>query len=467
MPQDNKKVKKLISTNPAKNYAKLGEVVISSDMEIKKRVELAHQAKRTWKELGATKRIQLLRPFYNEFEKNKEKIALLITREMGKPMAESKEEVIEGLEFVKYEFDHGASYLKDEIACQDTESVSRVIFEPRGVAAVILPWNYPFLMFLWGVIPNLIAGNVVVVKHSEQCPLSGKLMAEIMELGDLPKGVFSEIYGDGVQGKYLISQNIDLIWFTGSSKVGTHLYEIAGQKFIKAILEMGGSSPALVFEDADLNSAAEGVYKKRFYNCGQICNAAKRLIVHESIFKSMVDKIKHVIESKIVGDPEDEKTDIGSLVSKKQLEVLVSQVEDAVSRGAQVVVGGKVPESLKGVYYLPTLLTNITPEMKVWSEEVFGPVLSIVPFKTEEEAIALANDTRFGLGAYIYTQDAERARRVASRIEAGMIKINQGESSEPCCPFGGYKLSGMGREHGKYGYYELCQTKAVVEKKFK
>jgi len=230
----------LVSTNPAKGYEELGQVSISSDKEIEEKVKLAHKAKLAWKELGAAKRIQLLEPFYNEFEKRKDELALLITREIGKQIKESREEIVGGLEHFRYELDHGASHLEDEITHEDSQSVSKIIFEPQGMAAVIAPWNYPFMMFIWGVMPNLIAGNTIVFKHSELCPLLGKLLAEIMDLKKLPDGVFAEIFGNGKQGKHLISQDIDFIWFTGSSAVGQCLYEIAGRKFIQAILEMGG-----------------------------------------------------------------------------------------------------------------------------------------------------------------------------------------------------------------------------------
>jgi len=219
-----------------------------------------------------------------------------------------------------------------------------------------------------------------------------------------------------------------------------------------------------MFEDVSVGEAVEQAYPKRFSNCGQTCSAMKRLIVHESIFDQVVDSLKQIVESKQVGDPEDEKTDFGSLVSEKQRHILALQVEDAVSKGAKVIIGGKVPEGLNGAYFLPTLLTNITPEMKVWSEEVFGPVLPIVSFKTEDEALQLANDTPYGLSAQVFTGDEERALRMASRIEAGMIQVNKGGLSPSCNPFGGYKLSGMGRENGKYGLREMCQIKTVITK---
>jgi len=452
---------KLISTNPAKNYEVIGEVDISTDKEIKEKVELANKAKLKWKELGVKKRIELLKPIYEEFKKRKDEFPSLTTKEMGKPIVEAG--VDGSLEKFKWFLENGEKALTDEITHKDEKSMHKIVYEPYGVAAVITPWNFPFSMFIWGTIPNLIAGNTVVFKISEECPLTGKLIEEIMNSKDLPEGVFSEIYGDGNVGQKLAESDVNLIWFTGSTKVGKLLYKIAAEKFIKVILEMGGSSPAVVFDDVDVSDIISEIYVERFRNCGQVCDAIKRVIVHESIFDEVVEKLKEEVEKKIIGDPSDEKTQIGSLVAKRQLDLLESQVKDAINKGAKIITGGKTPENLKGAFYEPTILTNITKDMCVCTEEVFGPVLPIVTFKTEEEAIELANDTLYGLGSRVYSKDLERARRVASKIEAGTVEINHGSRWLPCNPFGGYKQSGMGREHGIIGFRELCQIKVISE----
>lgn len=456
---------KLISTNPAKGYKVIGSVEISTIQEIKQKVANAHKVKTAWKELGVEKRIELLRPIFQELIRRKAELALLITREMGKPIKESLDDIAWDKDYFDWFLENGKKYLSDEITFEDYKSVHKIVYEPLGVAAVIVPWNFPFDMFLWGVIPNLITGNTVVFKHSEECPLTGKLIEEVMSKSNLPKGVFSEVYGDGKVGETLANQDINLIWFTGSTKVGKKLYEIAGKKFIKAILEMGGSNPAIVFDDVDVSRIIDKIYTKRFLNCGQVCDAMKRLIVHQSIFSEILERFKKEVETKVVGDPESKGTDIGSLVAKRQLDLLESQIEDAISKGAKAITGGKRPQNLKGAYYQPTILTNIKRNMRVWTEETFGPVLVIVPFKTENEAIKLANDTTYGLGAQIYSGDKERALRVASKIEAGTIDINKGNHWLPCNPFGGYKNSGMGREHGRYGFQELTQIKVVAIEK--
>lgn len=456
-------MEKLVSTNPSKNYAVIGEVGISTDAEIKENVEKANKIKLEWKELGVKKRIELLKPIRDEFLKRKDEIALLITKEMGKTLKDSKGEVNGFLEEFKWMLDNGENALKDEITHKDNKSVHKIVYEPYGTAAVITPWNYPFGMFVWGVIPNLIAGNTVVFKISEECPLVGKIIEEVMLSQKLPEGVFSEVYGAGDIGHKLVQSDINLIWFTGSTKVGKELYKIAADKFIKVILEMGGSNPAIIFEDADIDGAIKKIYSGRFDVCGQVCDAIKRLIVHESIFDKVVEKLKKEAETKIVGDPENPKTDVSCLVAKRQLDLLKDQVENAVSKGAKIITGGKSPDNLEGAYYLPTILTNIKPDMRVWHEEVFGPVLPIVSFNDEDEAIRLANDTRYGLGAVIFTRDKEMAKRAASRIEAGTIEINQANHWLMCNPFGGYKQSGMGREQGIVGFRELCQIKVVSE----
>lgn len=455
-------MKQLISTNPAKNYKKIGTVEISTSQEIKKKVELANQAKAAWKELGVEERTKLLKPLYKVLQKRKKEIALLTTREIGKPINEALDDLEWDSGYFKEFLKYGREYLKDEVTHKEKGRVHKIVYEPVGTAAVVVPWNFPLANFLWGVIPNLIAGNTVVFKHSEECPLLGKLAEEIMNQTKLPRGVFSEVYGDGRIGELLVRQDVDLIWFTGSSEVGKNLYQIAGSKLVKAILEMGGSNPAVIFEDVSVDGIIDRLYDGRFFNCGQVCDSIKRLIVHQSLFNEVVEKLEKRVEEVVVGDPENKKAQIGSLVAKRQLELLKSQVEDAVEKGAKVITGGKSPDDLKGAYYLPTILTDVKRNMRVWREEVFGPVLPVVSFKTEEEAIKLANDTVYGLGAQVYSKDKKRALRVASKIEAGCVDINQGDHWLACNPFGGYKESGMGREHGRYGFQELCQLKVIA-----
>ena len=455
----------LISINPATGE-KLGEVKISTDEEIKNKVAEAQSVKLQWKEIGVRKRAEILRKLYNLFEKRKEELAHLVTKEMGMPISQSRSmDVQSGLDYFKWYLENSEKYLSPEITSEDNKSIHTVYYEPIGVAAVIAPWNFPFSNFVWTAIPNMLVGNPVVFKHSEECPLFGKLVDEIVKEANLPNGIFSEIYGDGKVGAKLVEQNIDLICFTGSAVVGKQLYQAAAKKFIKIVLELGGSAPGLVLKDADIDNVLETIYFSRFVNCGQACDALKRLIVDESIVDKLVEKLKKYLESKNVGDPENEETEIGSLVAKRQLDLLKTQVENAVEKGAKIIIGGSSIEGSKGNYYKPTILTNVKPNMRVWKEEVFGPVLPIVTFKTEDEAVKLANDTKYGLGAYVFTRDKNKAKDLASKIDSGMVQINNTSYILPCSPFGGYKESGIGREHGKYGLRELSQIKVVSNEK--
>ncbi len=453
---------KLVSTSPSSGYSVLGSVDISTDSEIRSKVTEANKAALMWKEISIKKRIALLKPVYEEFKSRSDEIASLITGEMGKPIENAKSEASGHVEGLKWFFDHAEAALADEITHEDAKSIHKIVYEPLGTAAVITPWNYPFGMAVWGIFPNLIAGNTVVFKTSEECPLIGKLVEDVIAK-HLPKGIFSEVYGAGDVGEKLARSDVNLIWFTGSSRVGKLLYKIAADKFIKVVLELGGSNPCIVFGDVNVREIAPLIYNERFWNCGQSCDALKRLIVHESVFDRLVSELKAIVEKKKVGNPHS-KVDLGSLVAKRQVVLLEEQVKDAVKKGAHIITGGHAPE-LDGAFYEPTILTNITKDMRVWQEEVFGPVLPIISFKTEDEAVALANDTKYGLGSRILSKDKERAKRVAARIEAGTVEINGASRWLSCNPFGGYKSSGMGREHGIVGFRELSQIKVVSMEK--
>ena len=455
---------RLVSINPANNEV-VGEVEITSHAEITNKVTQAHKVKNQWKDMGVLKRAEILKPLIDLFKKRKKDLAMLTTREMGKPVSQSLGGFDWELNYVEHFLADAPKYLQEIKTVENKTELHRVVFEPRGVAACIAPWNYPFSNIVWGVIPNLLAGNTVVSKNSELCPLFGKLFEEIMmDLKGMPAGVFSQIHGAKAEGEFLVQQNIDLIWFTGSSTVGKKLFEVAAKKQIKAVLEMGGSNPAVIFEDVDVDYVITNVALKRFGNCGQICDATKRLIVHHSRFDEVAEKLAQHVSQMKLGDPELDFTEIGPLASMQQLELLEAQVNKSIAAGAKVVTGGSRPKHLsQGAYYQPTILTNITFDMPVWHEEVFGPVLPIVSFKSEEEAIQLANDTIYGLGSSVYSKDLARARRVANQIEAGCVEINGASHWNPSSPFGGYKASGMGTEHGRWGFEELCRIKIIAE----
>ncbi len=453
----------IVSTSPGDNYSVLGQVQASSEKQVIAAVVSARKATTTWKNLGAEGRHEYIEKIVGALAKRKDEIARLVTQEMGMPITQSLLDVDGACEYAMWYMNNCATYLAPEISHTDAKGVVHTVYyEPIGVIAVITPWNFPISNFVWGVIQNLVVGNTVVFKHSEEVVLFGKLLDEIMDSCNLPDGVFNQIYGDGTVGDTLVHQDIDGIWFTGSTKVGKYLYQVGAEKFIKVLLELGGSAPGVIFEDADIDNVLESTYAAKFTNCGQVCDGLKRLIVHESRFSEVIEKLKNLIEKKIVGKPDDLKTDIGPLVAKRQLDLLKDQFDDALLKGAHVVTGGKEPAGLHGAYFEPTLLTNITKDMRVWKEEVFGPVLPIISFSSFEEALDLANDTVYGLGSYVFTKDTEKAREFAMRIQAGMVSTNNAYYLTPSSPFGGYKQSGLGREHGKYGFRELTQVKVVA-----
>lgn len=458
-------MKAITSYNPSKNFKELGQVPTTSNDEIKKKVLLSKKTNASWGRMPIKERIVWVEKIYKVCKDRSNEIALMITKEVGTAITECTEEIAWDWDYFEWFIKHAEEILSPETTYEDDTTISQVLYEPLGTAAVITPWNLPFDLFLWGVIPNLLAGNTVIYKVAEECALTGKLLEEIIKSTNLPDGVLSFIHGIGEQGEYLVNQDIDLIWFTGSTEIGKKLYEVAGKKKIRAVLEMGGSNPAVIFPDANIDAALSTISSKRFMFSGQTCDAIKRLIVHESIFDEVVDTLKNKVEQIKVGDPEDPNTQMGPLISKKQLDTLTSQVDDSIKNGAAVAAKTTLDKNLKGAFYPPTILTNVNRSMRVWKEEIFGPVLPIVKFKTIDEAVELANDTEYGLTAQIYTQDKKIIEQFTPEVKAGSIDINGASHFKPSNPFGGCKNSGMGREHGTYGLRELCELKLVSRKK--
>lgn len=454
---------KLTSINPSDNSV-IGEVEVTTEAEIRSIVESAHKAKTGWKDLGIGGRNQILRNFYNLLEKNKQELAELQSLEMGMPIGESVGDVEGSLDYLKWYIDHAEEYLAPEVTFEDEQEIHTVYREPRGVVASIVPWNFPLANFVWQCGQSLVAGNVVILKHSEEVPLFEKKLEQISKEAQIPEGVLSFVYGDGKVGDILAHEDIDMLCFTGSTLVGKYLYTVAAQKFIPVVLEMGGSAPGLIFADADLPTVIDSIYSNRFMGGAQMCDGLKRLIVHTSRFDEVVKLLKDKLSVQKMGQASDPATTVGPLVADRQVKALEIQIEDAMTKGAQIVMGGKRPE-LKGAFFEQTLIVNVMRDMKVWTEETFGPVLPIISFETEAEAIKLANDTRYGLGAYVFTNDKSLMQRVSAQIQSGMVSQNNLSYIKPHNPFGGYKQSGLGREHGKYGFHDVTQIKVVVVEK--
>jgi len=453
------------STNPAKGYELLGEVQVSTETEVKEAVAAARSAFPAWAALDVGQRVSYLQRWVNELVKRSDEMATLITQEMGKPISNAKDEVQTAIEDVNWIIANAESVLdKTTIVEDDTSAVDRYI-EPYGVSAAIAAWNFPLTNFKECVLQDLVAGNTIVFKHSEETPLVGKLIDELTVAAGFPEGVFTQVYGGGDIGSMLTDQDVNFISFIGSSKVGRSLYKKAADKFINVRLEMGGSSPAVVFEDVDIAATAKQVVSDRFFTCGQVCDGLKRLIVQGSIYDEFIAEVQKQVEALIFGSPENEDTVVSSLVAERQVQPILDQIDKSVEAGAKVLVGGKKAESLEGAYIEPTLITDITEDMPVWAEEVFGPVLPVMTFKDETEAIAMANNTEYGLGAFVHTADKDRALRVARSIDAGQVATNSVHNYYPSVCFGGYKASGIGRTSGPEGLLAGTQLKIITRLK--
>lgn len=452
----------IASISPDSSIGKVGEIEISSREDVLMSVASAKDAFFMWSKLPMSERKAELEKLYTALSENSEELAKSGSAEMGMPIEESKIDLESGLGYFRWYLDNFEKYLSPEVSFENEKELHKVYYEPVGVVAVIMPWNFPFSNFIWGVIPNLLAGNSVVFKHSEEVIVTSKKYQEIVAKCNLPEGILNFVYGAGEVGDQLVHADINMICFTGSTKTGKYLYSVAAEKLIKVVLELGGSAPAVVFEDANLDTVVETVYINRFGNCGQICDGLKRLIIHESIAEQFIEKMKAKLESLKVGNPLEEDTNIGPLVAERQLTLLESQVNESVKAGATVVIGGKRRTDLNGVYYAPTILSNVDRSMRVWAEEVFGPVLPVVTFKTYEEAIMLANDTVYGLGGYVFSENPELAQKAARDINTGMVTINGAFYVIPSDPFGGNKQSGIGREHGAWGLRELTNPKVIA-----
>lgn len=454
----------IISTNPATKET-LGQVAVTTTNQISEILDSAKKAQKLWQEMELSERVSRLRSVVKVLSQHKKELSELTCLEMGRPIASCDGLHDYAVEQFNWNLDHATKFLAPEITHEEGTIINEVVYEPWGVATCIMAWNFPILNFVYSVVQPLIAGNSVVVKYSEEIPLFSQKLEEICKEANLPNDVLSFVYGDGTVGEALVDEEIDLIVFTGSSETGRKLRIKAAQKGIPAILEMGGSSPGVVFSDVNLDDLIENIYAFRFDNSGQYCDNLKRLIVHEDLFDACVDKLAQFAQKAKLGASIDPTTEMGPLVAERQVLKLEEQVKDALEKGARLVCGGRRPENLNGAFYEPTLLTNITNDMRVWKEEVFGPVLPVVSFKTYEEAIHLANDTPYGLTAYVFTENKGIAMQATSDIKAGCISVNGQDYFKPQNPFGGYKQSGAGRENGKWGFHDVCQIKVIAREK--
>lgn len=442
----------------------IGRVNISDTQEIKEKVLKAKESQELWNDIGIDKRLEYINKLYKEFELNKQELARSITIEMGMPINQAKDDINSGLDYMKWYMDNAKNTLKEVITYEDKEQIHKVFYEPKGVVVTIVAWNYPFSNFIWQTMQNLIVGNTVVMKHSEYTIITCKKIEDIINKV-LPQNILNVVYGDKDVGEELVKQDIDMICFTGSSSTGEKLYKVASEKFIPILLELGGSAPGIILKDADIDNVIESVYFNKFSNAGQICDGLKRLLVHKDIFDIVNEKLIEYLKNKKTGNPLDETTDVGPIVSKKQLDKLKEQLDDTVNKGAKIIYGGNLLDIDNGNYIEPTLIANISKDMLVYNEEVFGPILSVIPFNDIDEAIKIANDTKYGLGGYVFTTDKEEFNKISKKLKTGMVALNNLTYVMPCNPFGGYKKSGLGRNHGEFGFKELCNIKVVTFEK--
>ncbi len=437
------------------------EITTFSTMDKDQVFGLVGKAKRAYPEWKKDyeKRRSYIYNLVEYLRKNKTKLAKVATSEMGKPLKESIGEVEKCAWALEFYADHGDSFLADEVLNTDARK-SFLSFEPLGVIGSIMPWNFPYWQALRFAAPCLMAGNVIVMKPSRITMQSGIEIEKAFTESGIPDGIFQTVVGSVDSANYLIDSDVNAVTFTGSTNAGAKVGERAARNLKKCVLELGGSDPFIVLDDAIIEKAAEGAVKGRFINCGQSCVASKRFFVGKNIAKNFIELfIKRASQLK-VGDPTSMETDIGPISSKEGLETISGIVEDAKEKGAEILLGGSKIEG-KGFFYEPTILTNIKPNMRIATEETFGPVAPITIVENESEAVKLANDSEFGLGASIWTRDLAKADKMSRRIESGIVSVNNVVISDPRIPFGGIKHSGFGRELSRYGMMEFINLKSV------
>ncbi|MBV9669180.1 MAG: NAD-dependent succinate-semialdehyde dehydrogenase [Nitrososphaeraceae archaeon] len=445
--------------NPATEQV-INTYKVMTKEQINEKVKKAQRTFCEWKK-DSDKRINLLHDFANQLRKDKESLARIATSEMGKAIKEARSEVEKCAWVMEYYADNGQILSTDEVI--NTDARKTVIkFQPIGVIGSIMPWNFPYWQALRFAAPSLILGNTIVLKPASATMQCGIEIENVFEKIGLPDGVFQTLVGDSSIAESLIDSNdVNAITFTGSVPVGTKVAQRATSQVKKTVLELGGSDPFIVCDDADIEKATNGAVIGRFINCGQSCIASKRFIVTKKIANEFIEKFVQKTEKLKIRDPLANETDIGPLVNAGGLKKIDSQVKESVKEGAEILVGGEQMEERKGYFYRPTVLKNVTPNMSIAEEEVFGPVAPIIVASDEAEAMKFANDSEYGLGASIWTQDLDKAERLSNSIESGMVSVNNVVASDPRVPFGGVKKSGFGRELSRYGMLEFVNIKSV------
>ncbi|MEG1031666.1 MAG: NAD-dependent succinate-semialdehyde dehydrogenase [Acinetobacter sp.] len=445
--------------NPA-NEEVIGSIPNMGKAEALQAVESSYQALQSWKALTAQARADLLLAWYKLTLEHAEDLARLMTIEQGKPLAEALGEVKYAASFIQWFAEEGKRIYGDVIPTTNAGQRFLVVKEPVGVVAAITPWNFPLAMITRKAAPALAAGCTIVIKPANETPYCALAIAKLAEKAGIPKGVINVITGKSAEiGSVFTShEKVKKLTFTGSTPVGRLLMEQCAPTIKKLALELGGNAPLIIFEDADLDKAVQGAMLAKYRNAGQTCVCANRIYVHKNIYAAFSEKFVTAVKALKVGNGLDEGTQIGPLINEKAVLKAQKLIDDACAKGASVACGGKKHE-LGYSFFEPTVLTNVDRSMEIIDEEIFGPVAPLISFETDEEVIAQANDTIFGLAAYIYTENISRIFKVSEQLEYGMVGMNSTAISNEVVPFGGVKQSGVGREGSKYGLEEFMTIK--------
>lgn len=448
--------------NPATKEV-LGAVPTGGAFEAEQAVDAAHKAFKPWSKKTADERYQLMMKWYQLIDENKHEIARIMTMEQGKPLKEALGEVQYANGFISWYAEEGKRIYGETIPASHPNKRILVRKEPVGVVAAITPWNFPAAMITRKVAPALAAGCTCVVKPANQTPLTALKMVELAHEAGIPNGVINVITGRSAEigETWLKDPRVTKITFTGSTEVGKTLMRGAAENVKKVSLELGGNAPFIVMDDANLVKAAEGLVHSKFRNAGQTCICTNRVYVQEGIADQFIELFQAELEKLKVGNGLEEGTDIGPLIDKAAYKKVESLVNDAVKKGGKVTYSGLKPADENGYFYAPTILTAIHDDMECMKDEIFGPLAPISTFKTEEEVIERANNSRFGLAAYVYTENLSRSFRITEQLEYGIIGLNDALPSAVQVPFGGYKESGLGREGGHFGMEEFLEVKYI------
>ena len=445
--------------NPA-NGVQIASIESDTIESLKLKYDSLQKAKESWKELGLKSRIAVLKQFSHILSQNKDRLSAILTSEVGKPLSQSGNEINGAIGRITWLCDNAAKYLSDDWMVEEDGLGERIVYEPLGVICNISAWNYPYLVGINVIVPALLAGNAIMYKPSEFATLTGLEIKKMLELAGVPREVFEVAVGDGVIGKVLLDMAFDGYYFTGSYNTGKYIYEKVSTKMVPCQLELGGKDPLYVTDDVDdVKNIAIGTADGAFYNNGQSCCSVERIYVQEGVYEEYVDAFVNEVQSWKCGEPDAEGVYIAALTRPAQVKILENQISDALSKGAKVLVGGKQTEK-PGNYFEPTVLVDVTNDMLLMQEESFGPIIGIMKVKTDEEAIALMNDTAYGLTASVYSNSQERAENILSKIDSGTGYWNCCDRVSPALPWSGRKHSGFGATLSHAGLRAFTKPKA-------